>query len=275
MVGMEDGLLPHSRSLDDPASLEEERRLCYVGMTRAKERLYLVRAFRRGFRGGSGPNMPSRFLLDIPQELVSRPDTRRTRSAAARPNAGQPERPSRPTLCNPASRRSRGSPGQRLPILAPLQAARHGRVHSGEKKRQTRRAPHPSQGRAQTRFERGIRRRHGRQGAPLRVRRGHSDELRAVRLRLRSHSRLHRGRRRQEAPAQHGAFGEDRVAASPTLILPHDELYHRRRQPQRYIRNPATFVTVVTATDEDSAGSTFSAWNPIGTRTPLTPAIPP
>ncbi len=74
MVGMEDGLLPHSRSLDDPASLEEERRLCYVGMTRAKERLYLVRAFRRGFRGGSGPNMPSRFLLDIPQELVYRPD---------------------------------------------------------------------------------------------------------------------------------------------------------------------------------------------------------
>lgn len=74
MVGMEDGLLPHSRSLDDPASLEEERRLCYVGMTRAKERLYLVRAFRRGFRGGVGPNMPSRFLLDIPQELVSRPD---------------------------------------------------------------------------------------------------------------------------------------------------------------------------------------------------------
>ena len=74
MVGMEDGLLPHSRSLDDPASLEEERRLCYVGMTRAKERLYLVRAFRRGFRGGTGPNMPSRFLLDIPQELISRPD---------------------------------------------------------------------------------------------------------------------------------------------------------------------------------------------------------
>ena len=55
MVGMEDGLLPHSRSMDEPASLEEERRLCYVGMTRAKDRLYLSRAFRRGFRGGTGP----------------------------------------------------------------------------------------------------------------------------------------------------------------------------------------------------------------------------
>ena len=73
MVGMEDGLLPHSRSMDEPASLEEERRLCYVGMTRAKDRLYLSRAFRRGFRGGSGPNSPSRFLLDIPRELISQP----------------------------------------------------------------------------------------------------------------------------------------------------------------------------------------------------------
>ena len=73
MVGMEDGLLPHSRSMDEPASLEEERRLCYVGMTRAKDRLYLSRAFRRGFRGGPGPNSPSRFLLDIPRELISQP----------------------------------------------------------------------------------------------------------------------------------------------------------------------------------------------------------
>ena len=73
MAGMEDGLLPHSRSMDEPADLEEERRLCYVGMTRAKDRLYLSRAFRRGFRGGTGPNSPSRFLLDIPRELISQP----------------------------------------------------------------------------------------------------------------------------------------------------------------------------------------------------------
>ena len=73
IVGMEEGLLPHSRSLDDPQELEEERRLCYVGMTRAKERLYLVRAFRRGLMGSSNPSVPSRFLGDIPRNLISTP----------------------------------------------------------------------------------------------------------------------------------------------------------------------------------------------------------
>jgi DNA helicase-2/ATP-dependent DNA helicase PcrA len=68
IVGMEEGLLPHMRSYDDPAQMEEERRLCYVGMTRAQEQLYLVRAFRRAF---GGHNPPSRFLADIPPELVT------------------------------------------------------------------------------------------------------------------------------------------------------------------------------------------------------------
>ena len=70
IVGMEEGILPHSRSMEDKAELEEERRLTYVGITRAKERLYLLRAFRRGFRGISEPNLPSRFLLDIPRDLI-------------------------------------------------------------------------------------------------------------------------------------------------------------------------------------------------------------
>jgi DNA helicase-2/ATP-dependent DNA helicase PcrA len=73
IVGMEDGLLPHMRSLDDPAGMEEERRLAYVGVTRAKDRLYLLRAFRRGFRGGSEPTIPSRYLADIPKELIVAP----------------------------------------------------------------------------------------------------------------------------------------------------------------------------------------------------------
>ena len=75
ITGMEEGLLPHIRSIDtgDPRELEEERRLCYVGMTRAKERLHLIRAFRRGFRGGSEPSAPSRFLSEIPRELINIP----------------------------------------------------------------------------------------------------------------------------------------------------------------------------------------------------------
>ena len=74
MVGMEDGLLPHSRSFDNHTEMEEERRLAYVGVTRAKERLYLTRAFRRGFRGTSVPRDPSRFLLDLPSNLIVSPN---------------------------------------------------------------------------------------------------------------------------------------------------------------------------------------------------------
>ncbi|MDD4985958.1 MAG: 3'-5' exonuclease, partial [Dehalococcoidales bacterium] len=71
IVGMEDGILPHFKSLDDPAQLEEERRLCYVGITRAGYRVYLVRAFRRNLMGKSAMNSPSRFLNEIPRHLIS------------------------------------------------------------------------------------------------------------------------------------------------------------------------------------------------------------
>ncbi|HEY4844421.1 MAG TPA: UvrD-helicase domain-containing protein [Candidatus Dormibacteraeota bacterium] len=70
MLGMEEGLFPHSRSLDSPEELEEERRLAYVGMTRAKDRLYLFHAFRRHLFGSANLNLPSRFLKDIPPTLV-------------------------------------------------------------------------------------------------------------------------------------------------------------------------------------------------------------
>lgn len=71
IVGMDEGSLPHSRSIDKPEQLEEERRLAYVGFTRAMHRLYLVRARRRSFWGDSQPTSPSRFLDDIPSRLVS------------------------------------------------------------------------------------------------------------------------------------------------------------------------------------------------------------
>ena len=71
IVGMEEGLFPHSRSLFDIQQLEEERRLCYVGITRAKEILYLTYAGKRLFFGQKSSNPPSRFIIDIPEELLS------------------------------------------------------------------------------------------------------------------------------------------------------------------------------------------------------------
>ena len=71
IVGMEDGILPHFKSFADPEQMEEERRLCYVGITRAKQRVYLVYAFRRNLMGSSTVSKPSRFLKDIPQRLIA------------------------------------------------------------------------------------------------------------------------------------------------------------------------------------------------------------
>ncbi|KKU10112.1 MAG: ATP-dependent DNA helicase PcrA [Candidatus Woesebacteria bacterium GW2011_GWB1_45_5] len=70
IVGMEEGLFPHSRSLMDSSQLEEERRLAYVGITRAKENLYLSYASRRLYFGEKISNPPSRFITDIPEDLL-------------------------------------------------------------------------------------------------------------------------------------------------------------------------------------------------------------
>ena len=70
IVGLDDGILPHSRSFDEPEAMEEERRLFYVGITRAKDRLYLLRAVQRGGRGASEETFPSRYLDDLPAELL-------------------------------------------------------------------------------------------------------------------------------------------------------------------------------------------------------------
>jgi len=70
IVGLDDGIIPHSRSFDEPEQMEEERRLFYVGITRAKDKLYLLRAIQRGGRGMSEETYPSRFLEDLPAELL-------------------------------------------------------------------------------------------------------------------------------------------------------------------------------------------------------------
>ena len=70
LCGMEDGLFPHQRSLNDLESLEEERRLCYVGMTRAMRQLYFTYAEQRRLHGVDSYNAPSRFIQEVPPALL-------------------------------------------------------------------------------------------------------------------------------------------------------------------------------------------------------------
>ena len=70
LIGLEEGLFPHVRSIGSESEIEEERRLCYVGMTRAEERLYLLYAWSRMMFGQTGASRPSRFLEEIPDELL-------------------------------------------------------------------------------------------------------------------------------------------------------------------------------------------------------------
>jgi len=71
IIGLDDGILPHSRSFDEPEQMEEERRLFYVGITRAKDKLYLIRAIQRGGRGMTEETYPSRYMDDIPTDLIA------------------------------------------------------------------------------------------------------------------------------------------------------------------------------------------------------------
>ena len=106
LCGMEDGLFPHQRSLNDAKGLEEERRLCYVGLTRAREQIYLSYAEQRRLHGSETYSVPSRFLREIPSELI---EELRPRLKVARPLPRQVSRSSR------AERETGGIPlGQRV-----------------------------------------------------------------------------------------------------------------------------------------------------------------
>jgi ATP-dependent DNA helicase UvrD/PcrA len=90
MSGMEDGVFPHSRALGDPRELEEERRLCYVGITRARQRLYLTGASSRNMFGTNNYNSRSRFFTEIPAHLLEEARRSRRRSTMeAAPTAGR------------------------------------------------------------------------------------------------------------------------------------------------------------------------------------------
>jgi DNA helicase-2/ATP-dependent DNA helicase PcrA len=98
IVGMEEGVLPHFKSLPEPEQMEEERRLCYVGITRAKEKVYLVYTLRRSLMGSSAHNPPSRFLKDIPLDLVTSPNAQPAETAKRSKHPAAESLPSEPAL---------------------------------------------------------------------------------------------------------------------------------------------------------------------------------
>ncbi len=138
LIGLEEGLLPHSRSMDERERLEEERRLFYVGVTRAKDCLYLLHTFRRTGYGRSTFCDPSRFLNDIPPALVEKKTSRTQVPATPTPHttstqrgsASQPKHPAPPPTPRQAAPRTRRSSSAApatpaAPQFAPGQQVRH------------------------------------------------------------------------------------------------------------------------------------------------------
>lgn len=101
LTGMEEGLFPHGMSLRSESGLEEERRLCYVGMTRAKEKLYLSSAQSRRVFGSYRAGIPSRFLREVPAELLNRHGTAASRRPAFHSAASSPSSSSTASAATP------------------------------------------------------------------------------------------------------------------------------------------------------------------------------
>ena len=104
IVGMEDGIFPHVRSLGDPAELEEERRLAYVGITRAQDSLYLTSAWSRMLYGGSSYNPPSRFLAEVPDELIQKAGKRKRRVTSEKADGADSAKTIDPSTIGPGDR---------------------------------------------------------------------------------------------------------------------------------------------------------------------------
>ena len=132
IVGREEGLLPHSRSMDSEEQMEEERRLCYVGMTRAESRLYLTRAFHRTVFGSSMAGPASRFLRDIPPELLTSGAGPIERGTGDRTNGGYaPKRPSWSDWQAPTPTINREQPVTSRPDLQVGDSVRHSAFGEG------------------------------------------------------------------------------------------------------------------------------------------------
>jgi DNA helicase-2/ATP-dependent DNA helicase PcrA len=123
LTGLEDGVFPHMRSLTEPKELEEERRLAYVGITRAQRRLYLTRSVQRSTWGAPSYNPPSRFLEEVPDNLVDwkRPEPARyTPTGGGRSYAG-----SSPATLPGVAARPTGVGNRPIPSLTPGDRVSH------------------------------------------------------------------------------------------------------------------------------------------------------
>ncbi|RJE85706.1 DNA helicase PcrA [Paenibacillus sp. 1011MAR3C5] len=134
IIGMEESVFPHSRALSDNEELEEERRLAYVGITRAEEKLYLTCARMRTLFGRTGMNMPSRFLEEIPDDVKEGVSTSiggsgYARSGGGRIGAGAPAASSTPRSPGFGAGSSR-TPGAGVRVTTSLDAARGGKASS-------------------------------------------------------------------------------------------------------------------------------------------------
>jgi len=123
LAGMEDGLFPHQRSIDDIDGLEEERRLCYVGITRAMKQLYISYAEQRRLHGMDSFGTPSRFIGEIPEDLI---EEVRPRIQVSRPMVGSAYRPALPAGQFRTPREEPAAPGIKLGARV-----RHGRFGDG------------------------------------------------------------------------------------------------------------------------------------------------
>jgi DNA helicase-2/ATP-dependent DNA helicase PcrA len=155
VVGLEENVFPHIRSLTEPRDLEEERRLAYVGITRARERLYLSHAWSRSLFGATNYNLPSRFLKEVPDELVTvasgaalakerrsswspsgwgedSPAFGAGRSSFGRPGAAQRGRPAAAPPSSPAARLAEQQRGALDLELAPGDVVVHRQWGNGE-----------------------------------------------------------------------------------------------------------------------------------------------
>ena len=185
LTGMEDGVFPHARSLGDPDELEEERRLCYVGITRARERLYLCHAWSRMLFGATDYYPPSRFLSEIPEELVH----------------------------------VLGAGAERAPTAASSSGGRDPVEHrEAVAEAAMRPAPSAPSGPTGARGAEGMGLRVGDDVEPRQVRRGRDPRARRRRRQGRSGRALPR-RGREAAAARLGAAGEDLAPERPTPLV--------------------------------------------------------